>query len=143
MFMALAFGAFGADSPIDRWAQTVGGRDKLAGIKAIYREATVEFGPYRGTLKVWHTADGKYRKEEQVATFSSTETFDGREGFVQQGEEPPHKMTPSELAQATSKRFANSNALFFVFFPERRWGRWRSKTTARSCSNRRAVLIGG
>lgn len=122
MFMALAFGASAAENPIDRWAGAVGGRDKLAALTSIYREATLEFGPYKGTLKVWHTADGKYRKEEQIATMSSIETFDGREGFVQQGEEPPHKMTPAEVATAASKRFANSNALFFVFFPERRRG---------------------
>jgi len=122
MLMAVAFGASGTDSPIDHWAQAIGGRDKLAGLKSIYREATLEFGPYKGTLRVWHTADGKYRKEEQIATLSSVETFDGKEGFVQQGEEPAHKMTPAEVATAASKRFANSNAIFFVFFPERRRG---------------------
>jgi len=85
MLMAVAFGASGTDSPIDHWAQAIGGRDKLAGLKSIYREATLEFGPYKGTLRVWHTADGKYRKEEKIATLSSVETFDGKDGFVQQG----------------------------------------------------------
>ena len=122
MLLALAFGASGADSLIDRWAKAVGGRVRLAGLHSIYREATLEFGPYTGTIKVWHTADGKYRKEEQVATMSAIETFDGKEGFVQQGAEPAHRMTPAEVATAASKRFANSNALFFVFFPERRRG---------------------
>jgi hypothetical protein len=120
--MAFGFGASGADSPIDHWAQAVGGRDRLVALKSIYREATLEFGPYTGTIKVWHTADGRYRKEEQIANMSTIETFDGTEGFVQQGEESARKMTPLEAAVAASKRFANSNALFFVFFPERRRG---------------------
>src|SRR5262245_57371644 len=63
LFAAVAF-AF--EDPIELWANAVGGREKVAAIKSIYREATLEFGNYQGTIKVWHTADGKYRKEEQI-----------------------------------------------------------------------------
>ncbi len=123
MFTLLfASAAFAAENPVDRWANAVGGRDKVAAIRSIYREATLEFGGFHGTIKVWHTADGRYRKEEQIATFSSIETFDGANGSVQQGAVQPHKMTGAELEQSISKRFANSNAIFFVFFPERRRG---------------------
>jgi hypothetical protein len=110
------------DNPIERWANAVGGRDKVAAIKSIYREATLEYGGYQGTIKVWHTADGKYRKEEKIATYSVIETFDGVNGTVQQGDAPPHQMTGAELELATSKRFSNSNAMLFAFFPERRRG---------------------
>src|SRR5437763_9567406 len=115
--VALAF-----NNPVERWANAVGGRDKVAAIKAIYREAIIEYGGYEGTLKVWHTADGKYRKEEQVASYSLVETFDGTNGFVKQGGGAPHQMTRAELELATSKRFSNSNAMLFAFFPERRRG---------------------
>ena len=111
-----------SEDVVKRWADAVGGREKIAAIKSIYREATIEFGPYRGTLKVWHTADGKYRKEEQVATLSTVETFDGTTGYVQQGSEPPRRMTDAETQQTRSRRFANSNAMFFVFFPDRHRG---------------------
>ncbi|HKC65296.1 MAG TPA: hypothetical protein VKB86_16765, partial [Pyrinomonadaceae bacterium] len=96
--------------------------DKVAAIKAIYREAAIKYGEYEGTLKVWHTADGKYRKEEQVASYSLVETFDGMNGFVKQGDGPVHQMTRPELELATSRRFANSNAMLFAFFPERHQG---------------------
>jgi hypothetical protein len=111
-----------SDGPVERWANAVGGRDKVAAITSIYREASVEYAGYQGTLKVWHTADGKYRKEEQVATYSLIETFDGVTGTVKQGNGPPHTMSPAELQLATSRRFANSNAMLFAFFPERRRG---------------------
>ena len=111
-----------AENPIDRWAAAVGGREKVAAIKTIYREASVEYGGYEGTLKVWHTSDGKYRKEEQIATYSLIETFDGVNGFVKQGDGPPHKMSAAELTLATSKRFSNSNAMLFAFFPDRHRG---------------------
>jgi hypothetical protein len=118
------FGLVGAtaDGPIERWANAVGGRDKVAAITSIYREATIEYAGYQGTLKVWHTADGKYRKEEQVATYSLIETFDGVTGTVKQGSGPAHTMTAAESQLATSRRFANANAMFFAFFPERRRG---------------------
>jgi len=111
-----------ADSPIDRWANAVGGREKVATIKSIYREGRIEYGGVQGTIKVWHTADGKYRKEEQVGSYSLIEIFDGVNGSIQQGATPPHKMTDDELRLATSRRFANANAMLFAFFPERHHG---------------------
>jgi hypothetical protein len=117
-----ASAAFATDNPADRWAKAVGGREKVATIKSIYREATIELGGYQGSIKAWHTAEGKYRKEEQIAMFSSIETFDGTNGTVQQGVAPPRTMAGTDLARAKSTAFANWNAAFFVFFPERRHG---------------------
>jgi len=114
---------FAQDDPIARWEKAVGGREKVAAIKAIYREATLEYGDYHGTLKVWHTSDGKYRKEENIATFSTIETFDGSVGMVKQNSEPASKMNEMELRMNLSRRFANSNSMFFVFFPERHHGK--------------------
>jgi hypothetical protein len=76
----------------------------------------------KGTLEVWHTSDGRYRKEEQVGAFKTIETFDGTNGTVQQGDAPPHAMTGLELARARSAPYANWNAVFFALFPERRHG---------------------
>ncbi len=111
-----------ADNPVDRWAKAVGGREKVAAIKSIYREGTIEYAGVQGTIKVWHTADGKFRKEEKVASYSLIETFDGLSGAIQPGDAPSHKMTEAESQLATSRRFANANAMFFAFFPERRHG---------------------
>jgi hypothetical protein len=71
---------------------------------------------------VWRTADGKYRKEEQVGPYSNVETFDGTNGSVQQGSAAARAVTGAELGIFLSKSFANWNAVFFVFFPERRHG---------------------
>jgi len=113
---------FRRDSPLDRWATAVGGREKIAAIRSIYREATIDVSGFTGSIKVWHTAEGKYRKEEQVATFSSIETFDGTNGMVQQGAGEPRPMTGHELEVATSKAWANTNAILFAFSPERHHG---------------------
>ena len=62
----LAVAAHAAEGPVERWEKAVGGLAQVAPIRAIYREATIQVGPYEGWIKAWHTADGKYRKEEQV-----------------------------------------------------------------------------
>jgi len=107
---------------IERWAKAAGGREKVAAIRSMYREASIVVGGFEGTIRVWRTPDGKYRKEERVATFSSIEIFDGTNGTLQQGDAPPRVMAGAELARARSTAFANSGAMFFVFFPERRRG---------------------
>ena len=109
-----------ADDSIERWAKAVGGRDKVAAVRSIYREGTIQAGPFEGTIKVWHTAEGRYRKEEQFGTFSSVETCDGTNVLVSKGGAPPQKLEGKELAVERSKAFANSNAIFFVFAPKPR-----------------------
>lgn len=125
VFMAtflFATAASAADTLADRWATAVGGLNKVGAITSMYREATIEIQGLVGTIRTWHTAEGKYRKEEQVATYSTVETFDGTNGIVQQGAAPARNMAGADLARARSTAFANSNAVFFVFFPEGRRG---------------------
>jgi hypothetical protein len=111
-----------SENPLDMWAKAVGGRDKVAGITAIYREATIEVAGYAGTIKAWHTFDGRYRKEEQVADYGNIEVFDGVGATVQQAGTAPQKLAGADLQRARSTAFANSNAMFFAFFPERQHG---------------------
>ncbi|HEX7140000.1 MAG TPA: hypothetical protein VF219_19265 [Vicinamibacterales bacterium] len=113
--LSIASAAFAASGPVDRWANAIGGRDTIAKVKCIYREGTIDLNGMKGTIKVWHTADGRYRKEERVAVFSSVETFDGKNLLVKKGTAEAQKLEGDELAVETSKAFANSNAIFFVF----------------------------
>jgi hypothetical protein len=121
LLLVLTF-ASAAEDPIARWEKAVGGRDRIGALKAIYREGTLEYAGLQGQIKVWHTSDGRYRKEERVATYSLIETYDGNTGMVQVGPQAPRRMSEAELQQNRSKRFANSNAMFFVFFPGRHKG---------------------
>jgi hypothetical protein len=109
--------------PIERWANAVGGRDRVAQVHAIYREATIRVAGGEGTIKAWHTADGRYRKEERGGNFARVETFDGTTALVQVGAAPARELTGAERERAISQAFANTNAVFFAFFPDRRRGR--------------------
>ena len=119
--LGLAEAVFASD-PVERWAAAVGGRDKLAEVNAIYREGTIEVNGGVGTLRVWHTADGRYRKEESGGSFTRIETFDGVDALVKTGAAPVQRLAGAQLARAISQAYANTNAIFFAFFPERRRG---------------------
>lgn len=108
--------------PVARWFDAVGGRDGVAAVNAIYREATIQVSGVEGKLKVWHTADGRYRKEERGGAFARIETFDGVDAFVQTGAAPVQRSAGPQLQRAISQAYANTNAIFFAFFPERRRG---------------------
>ncbi|MEA2787077.1 MAG: hypothetical protein QOF71_3181 [Candidatus Eremiobacteraeota bacterium] len=125
LLFATARVAVAADGPVERWARAVGGRGNVAAVKSLYREGTLTFAGMTGSIKVWRTADGKYRKEEQVGPYSNVETFDGTNGSVQQGSAAARAVTGAELGIFLSKSFANWSAVFFVFFPERRHGTLR------------------
>lgn len=118
--LSLTSAAFAATGPVERWANAIGGRATIDKVKCIYREGTIDFNGMQGTIKVWHTSDGRYRKEEQVSVFSSVETFDGKTLLVKKGAAPAQKLEGDELAVETSKAYANSNAIFFVFAPDHR-----------------------
>lgn len=122
ILVLLGSAVYGSDALIQDWAAAAGGRDRIAAISSIYREATIEVRGFTGSIKAWHTAEGKYRKEEQVANFSSIETFNGTSGSLRQAAAPPQAMPEALLQRARSTAFANGNAMFFAFFPERRRG---------------------
>jgi hypothetical protein len=118
-----AFAAPPDHDSVERWADAVGGRDRVARIDAIYREATIEVAGGEGTIKAWHTADGRYRKEERGGNFVRVETFDGTKALAQIGSGPALELTGAQRERAISQAFANTNAVFFAFFPDRRRGR--------------------
>jgi hypothetical protein len=111
-----------ATDAFERWTAAVGGRERLAQVTGVYREATIEIAGFTGTIKAWHTGDGHYRKEERVATVSTVETFDGVHGMLQQGNAAPAPLAGSDLERTRSMPFANWNAVFFALFPDRLHG---------------------
>jgi hypothetical protein len=111
-----------AGDAFDRWAAALGGRDRLSTVTAVSREATIDIAGYQGTIKAWHTAEGKYRKEERVANVSTVETFDGVRGWLKDGAAQPVPLEGADLVRTRSMPYANWNAAFFALFPSRHAG---------------------
>lgn len=122
--VAVSFGSLATppDDSVERWATAVGGRDRVARIHSIYREATIQVAGGEGTIRAWHTADGRYRKEERGGNFARVETFDGTRALMQIGAAPARELTGEDRERAVAQAFANTNAIFFAFFPDRRHG---------------------
>jgi hypothetical protein len=124
LLLALPFAppGLGQQGFLGRWAAAVGGREKMAAVQSTYREATIQVAGVEGTIKAWHTSDGKYRKEQRIGSSSVVEVFDGINGTVQRGTGPIQKMSETEVRRAISTAYEDWNSVFFAFFPERRRG---------------------
>jgi len=77
-----------------------------------------------GPVERWAAAVGG-RDKVAVAMFSSVEICDGTNVSLHKGTDVKN-LAGDELAVERSKAFANSNAIFFVFFPKRHRGSIRA-----------------
>ena len=51
LILFIGLTVFAVENPLERWAKAVGGREKVATIKSIYREATIESVVHPGTKR--------------------------------------------------------------------------------------------
>ncbi|HEV7923459.1 MAG TPA: aspartyl protease family protein [Thermoanaerobaculia bacterium] len=107
------------DEALDRWAAALGGRERLARIRAVHRELALTMKGVSGTERDWTTAAGQSRGETQLAGYSSITTFDGSEGWSADGDAQPHRISGFDLNIAVTNLYMDS---FSMFFPDRRPG---------------------
>lgn len=125
LLLLLAAGCATAPHPLtkeealDRWAAALGGRERLANIRAVHRESAFTVGGTSGTQQEWTTAAGQSRSETKLAAYSSISTFDGREGWTADGGAQPHRISGSDQQIAVTNLYLDS---FSMFFPDRRPG---------------------
>jgi hypothetical protein len=63
--ISLAGTALVANDAAERWVRAAGGRERIAAIHSVYREATMEVAGQTGTIRIWRTPDGRYRKSKR------------------------------------------------------------------------------
>lgn len=107
------------DEALARWLAAVGGREKVAGVKTLVREAKVASGGEEGTLKGWSTSTGRFRDDSAIAGFDQSELFDGTEGWTVPPDAPPHRVGPSDRESRVTEAYF---AAFAQWFPARRGG---------------------
>lgn len=101
------------------WSRALGGKERLAQITSVHREAQITYGGLTGAMRVWQKNDGRYRLEIDLGPTSEVDTFDGHAGWAQEGTAPPHQVGGAELERAVSDAYLFALA---QFFPERREG---------------------
>src|SRR6476469_6550129 len=73
------------DDFVDRWAEAIGGRSRLAEVQSVYREGTIEAGGATGIVRLWESASGAYRRETEINGVLEVESFDGTNGWTRTG----------------------------------------------------------
>jgi hypothetical protein len=142
MPLFFASNSFAAENAIDRWANAIGGRARVAPIKSIYREATISVSGYEGTIKAWHTVMEGIGKKSRWRHYRplkrSTERPQPFSGAQHRHSKCP-VLSSKERDQPlmrTGMRCSSS------FFPNAGTVPSPSMAMTRSCSNRKAVSTG-
>ncbi len=121
------------EEALARWLKATGGRARVAAVKTVSREAKETSGGEEGTLKTWSTSAGRFRDDDSIAGFDSTELFDGLDGWTVPVDAPPHKVGPADRENRITESYF---AAFAQWFPERRGG----VITLESASEEEVVL---
>ena len=104
---------------LERWLKALGGRDKLAGVHAMYVKAIVVSSGQIGTLENWQTADGKYKATVSLGDHEFTTVCDGQAGWASGDGGPAEDLAGNPLAAAITRSYLGS---YSQFFPDRRPG---------------------
>jgi predicted aspartyl protease len=70
-----------AESLLVRWAEAVGGVERLRAVQATYTRARIEGSEGEGSVEEWSTSRGQRRQESRTASGEETTVFDGRRGW--------------------------------------------------------------
>ncbi|MCM2313595.1 MAG: aspartyl protease family protein [Thermoanaerobaculia bacterium] len=103
-----------AASLVDCWANALGGRERLAAIRAVEREGVVETGGMKGSVHAWSTAAGELRTDVELGPYRSTDAFDGKRGWTKTGSAPAHELTDADLSRIVSDAYLESMSPFFA-----------------------------
>jgi hypothetical protein len=122
------------EQALSNWLNAVGGRERLAAIKATVREAFISSGGEEGTAKTWSLADGRYRTDALIAGVDSAELFDGRDGWTIANDAPAHRAGPTDRERLVTEAWLEANA---QWFPKRRGG----TVVLESASDDEVVLV--
>jgi hypothetical protein len=90
------------------WTDALGGRDRLAALRTVRREAAIEQGGLTGHARSWSRADGALREEEQLGPVTSLSVFDGSRGWDRSGLAPVVDVQHLELARMRTRAWLAS-----------------------------------
>ncbi|MCA1826426.1 MAG: aspartyl protease family protein [Myxococcales bacterium] len=89
-------------------SDALGGRERLAALRTVRREATIESGGLTGVARTWSRADGALREEERLGPATSLSVYDGRRGWDREGLAPVVELSHLELARMRTRAWLAS-----------------------------------
>jgi hypothetical protein len=102
-----------AQELLQRWADALGGRDRLAAIDHMYTKSRVSTSGLEGTVEEWTTARGESRQDLDFAgMFGNVTVFDGKQGWIRDQNGKVKELQGKELeAQVTAAYFSSLSHL--------------------------------
>lgn len=94
---------------LKRWAQALGGVEKLKGVKNAYLQSALKAGGLTGTGEYWQTAQGQYKENIDLGeVYRQLTVFDGRKGWIQDQNGQVRELAGTELAEEVSAGYLGS-----------------------------------
>jgi len=109
-----------AEELLDKWARAIGGRERIARVKATHQRAVLEMNSMKGVAESWITVDGKERDELTMGNFRQVTVFDGSRGWIRDSKGDVRELSATEVNERLAGAYMNS---FSQFFPNRRAGK--------------------
>ena len=99
---------------LDRWAAALGGREKLAQVRTVHSEGSVETGGVKGTFERWSTWRGEFRLALDLSgAIRQLNIFDGKQGWAMDSSGAVHQLSGGNLRSAASSAYEASNSFLF------------------------------
>lgn len=106
-----------AQTLLDRWADAIGGRDRLAEIRSEHTRSAIEVGGMTGTAENWTTIEGKARETFDLGgIYKMLTVYDGTQGWRVDHNGKLQEIQGVALQDRITSSYLSS---YSQFFPER------------------------
>jgi len=103
-----------AGRALDRWADAIGGRETLQGMRTIHLRGTIATSGLTGTFERWATSRGQFRMALEVSTaIRQVSIFDGHQGWTVDASGVSHELTGGSLRSVISSAYETSDSFLF------------------------------
>jgi len=103
-----------AGRALDRWAEAIGGRETLQGMRTIHLRGTIAMSGLRGTFERWATSRGQFRMALEVSTaIRQVSIYDGHQGWTVDASGVSHELSGSSLRSVISSAYETSDSFLF------------------------------
>ncbi|MFQ5793912.1 MAG: aspartyl protease family protein [Candidatus Bipolaricaulia bacterium] len=107
--------------PQNRWANALGGLDRLKQIENVYTRSAIEIGGLSGTVEEWQTAQGQYKQSVDLGgVYRFLTVFDGEKGWILDQNGKVRELAGTDLENEVTSTYLGS---FSHLIPGRMSGR--------------------
>jgi len=103
-----------AEEVLHRWAEALGGVEKLKGIENTYTKIEIKTAGLTGVVEDWQTIQGQHRQSVDLAgVYKSLTVFDGSKGWNQDHNRKIQELSGTDLEDEITTAYLGSYSYFF------------------------------